>query len=122
MTPSAFHVDVELRKVKRLLRGKTDEEILELPRMRNPQKVAAQQMLAHAYLYTCYSSHHLAALVAFRMIELTINYGLSGMSAMAMGVYSIALCRYVSFFGINALRCVNETRLNHSLLQIQSSG
>ena len=91
-SPSLFQVKVAFYRIKRLLKGKTDNDLLGLPRMRQPQKIAAQQMLAQGYLCACNSSSNLAALFSFRMLELTLKFGLSAMSSMGFGVYSITLC------------------------------
>jgi histidine kinase len=93
--PSRAHVATAHRKVRRLLKGKSDEDILALPPMRNRQKVAAQQMLAQAYLYAAQTSVYLTELFSLRMLELTIEYGISAMSSMGFGVYAVMLSRYV---------------------------
>lgn len=91
--PSKFHVAAAHQRVKGLLKGKSDDDLLGLPRMRNPQKVAAQQMLSQAYLYAVVIRENLATVFSFRIVELTIKFGLSAMSTMGFGVYSISLSR-----------------------------
>ena len=93
MHPSKFRVAWEARRLKKLLRGLTDSDILKLPRMKDPKKLAAMQILNHVILYTVYATPNLSALVAFRMVELTIKSGLSAISCVGFVLYGTMLCR-----------------------------
>lgn len=92
---SRLRVYLEFRRVKSLLRGLSDEDILKLPRMKDPKKLAAMQILNHVILSTMYAAPNLSALVALRMIELTVKSGLSAIASVGFALFGTMLCRYV---------------------------
>ena len=93
LNPNSFCLFYEARKVRKLLHGLSDNDILQLPRMKDPKKLAATQILNHVALYTIYTMPKLSALVAFRMVELTMKHGISAISSMAFVLYGMILCR-----------------------------
>ena len=93
---SRLRVYIAARRLKSLLRGRSDEDILKLPRMKDPKKLAAMQILNHVVLYTMYATPSLSALLIFKMVELTVKYGLSAIASVGFAIYGTILCRYVS--------------------------
>ena len=94
MMPSKLRVLHEGRKLKKLLTGLSDVDILQLPRMKDSKKLAAMQVLNHFVLYTVYTAPNLSALVVMRMIDLTVKHGISAISSMGFVLYGMLLCRF----------------------------
>jgi predicted ATPase len=76
--PHIFHILHELIQCKRFLRAKTDDDILNLPKMRHNKKHAMRFMILAALFATYVSSSHVP-LIAFRAIKYTMRYGMSEM-------------------------------------------
>ena len=77
--PSKFHVLVGLVRCKQVLHGKTDESILRLAHMNDKRKHAAMRLMIYAMLFAFYSSAKHVPLIAFRLTENTLRYGMSEM-------------------------------------------
>lgn len=78
--PNLAHVCVELFRARRALRGKTDDELLSLPKMRSERKKAALKLLCQICGYAYISikqEEFLLAYAGLRMINLTMKYGKS---------------------------------------------
>jgi predicted ATPase len=87
-----FTIAVELLKVKMALRGKTNQDLLDLPPMRDESKIASSEIL-NLMLSCCYQAHSpYTALVAFRSALLTLKYGLHEGSSVAFALYGSMLC------------------------------
>lgn len=88
-----FHVFVHLMKIRRMLRGRTGDDILALPLMRNTDKIAAMKLLAllahHAYF--AHRPQHFAPLI-LRMSRLSLQYGVDRHSPSGFVAYGIILC------------------------------
>jgi predicted ATPase len=89
---SARRVSSEVDKMQRLTRGKTDESLLRLPLMTDPDKLAAMKMLNLIFLSAMMTRPLLAATVSLSMMRLTLKHGLSAMSSTAFVTYGMLLC------------------------------
>ncbi|KAI2506875.1 phosphorelay sensor kinase [Fragilaria crotonensis] len=89
--PRRHHVWYAIVKTRYLLHGKSDEMILRLSTMTNSRAVSAMQIMnvifASAYLHT----PMLAPLLAIRMVQLSLEYGLCAVSSVAFSVYGMLL-------------------------------
>lgn len=92
-SPSSWRVYAEALHVKRLLNGLSHEAILKKPRMKDAKKIGAMQVMNHVALTAVYAAPNLAALLSFRMVELTIKHGLSALSSVGFAFYGMILCR-----------------------------
>mmetsp|Transcript_7205 Transcript_7205/g.14468 ORF Transcript_7205/g.14468 Transcript_7205/m.14468 type:complete len:159 (-) Transcript_7205:1142-1618(-) len=77
----------EARSMKKLMRGKQQQHLLSLPNMSNFNKLAAMQFLNHALTLTYIWKPKLSPLIVFRMVKLTMRYGVCNLSSFAFGVY-----------------------------------
>jgi predicted ATPase len=77
------------RRVNKALLGLSDEDILDLPPMRDTQALAKMQVLNHIILYTFYAAPALSCLVIIRMVELTVKYGLSTISSVGFSFFAL---------------------------------
>jgi predicted ATPase len=87
-----FAIAVELVKVKMALRGKTNQDLLNLPPMRDKSKIVSSEIL-NLIVFNCYQSRspH-TALLCFRSVLLTLKYGLHEGSSLAFALYGAMLC------------------------------
>ena len=76
-------------RVRRLLRGKSNEQLLRLPMMTNLEKINAMRVLILLQSYTHLSRMETHALTCLKMVELTLEYGHSTMSPMAFAWYGV---------------------------------
>lgn len=79
----------ESQKVKRLLRGMSDEQLLRIPRMTNLTKMNAMKVLTLVNTHTVISRVELHSFTCLKMMQLTLEYGHSVMSAMAFAAYGM---------------------------------
>jgi len=91
--PSSLRLTWELFKIKRLLRGMSDAEVLKLPRMKDARKLAAMKIMNHVLLYMVYTKPPLSFLLSLRMVKLTIKHGLCAISAVAFVMFASAISR-----------------------------
>lgn len=90
--PSSFHVLITMRKVKKMLKKKTNEAILRLPMMKDPKKIAAMQVLNLSFMYAFSTGVRIiGTLMACRMIELTMEFCLTPVSCVSFSVYAAGL-------------------------------
>ena len=89
--PGKMRVMIEILKTKWMLRNKTSRQILNLPIMTNPDTIAAMRMMNLIYLYIFFTKPALTPLIATRMVQTTLKYGLSGMGSSAFGMYGMML-------------------------------
>ena len=82
------------RKAETALRGKTDEDVLSLPKMKDTQKLGSMKIMNHVLLYLVYERPYLAALVACRMVIMTVEYGLCALSSVGFTIYGVVISRY----------------------------
>lgn len=81
---------LEVFKTRRLLRGKSDEDILALPKMRNGRAIAVMSILHILYPIALMSHIEYTVVIACRLICLTLQYG---------------LCSYSTYTYHHTLRC-----------------
>jgi predicted ATPase/class 3 adenylate cyclase/GAF domain-containing protein len=90
--PSQFQVLTELVRVKLALAGKQPDAMLALPRMKNPQKLAAMRILMLATAPAYFEDQNLLPLLALRMVRLSARYGNAAHSAYGYVMYGLVLC------------------------------
>ena len=86
------HIGFKLVKVKLMLRGKSDQDILAIPLMRNEVTTAAARILVNQCNF-CFlkDEQKLGVYSALVALELMLNSGLNPHSACALTVYGVAL-------------------------------
>lgn len=83
-----YHAVIEFVRTKRLLRGKTNEMILRMPPMENPDKIAAMQMLNLIFPNAFHVEPVLFVLIALRLVRLSERFGLTAVSSVGFAAYS----------------------------------
>jgi len=92
--PRKYHALLAFVRTKRLFRGKTNEMILRMPLMENPDKIAAMQMLNLIFPNAFHVDPILFVLLALRLVRLTGLYGLSTVSSVGFAAYSSMLANF----------------------------
>ncbi len=77
----------EVAEVKKSFEGKNREDLLSLPTMLDAQKLAAMQFLNHALSLSFVFKPILNPIVVFRMVKISIQYGVCNLSAFAFACY-----------------------------------
>ena len=92
--PRKYHALFEFVRTKRLLRGKTNEMILRMPSMENPDKIAAMQMLNLIFPNSFHVDPILFVLIALRIVRLSVRSGLTAVSSVGFAAYSSFLANF----------------------------
>jgi histidine kinase len=88
---SANSIAVAVKRIKGMLRGKSNDVLLRMPLMDNPEKIAAMQMMNIMFLYAYIAVPTLAPLIAVRMVKLTLEYGLCDVSSVGFVTFAMLL-------------------------------
>uniref|UniRef100_A0A7S1YZJ2 Uncharacterized protein n=1 Tax=Ditylum brightwellii TaxID=49249 RepID=A0A7S1YZJ2_9STRA len=91
-SPDDKTVSAEYSKLKRILEGKTDTYILGLSAMENDEKNAAMQLLSFLVMYAVLARVKYLPLFSFRMVQLTLRYGVCKESAIGFASFGFLLC------------------------------
>jgi predicted ATPase len=96
--PSKARVLVFYWSTKRVLSKKSDEALLRLPFMTNPTKLAAMHVLNLMILSALYAKPKLFAQIIFKMVRMTVKYGVCAASCVGFAYFGTILCGYVKLF------------------------
>ena len=86
--PRRYHIAREMIRVWRLLKGKTNEMILRMPLMTNPDKIAVVQILNLLFPGAYRTRPKLWGLIVLTVVRLTMLYGLTPASAVGFAFYA----------------------------------
>jgi len=94
------HADIELglEEIKLALAGKTEAELIALPAMSDPEKLAAMKILASVMGAAYGAAFELMALMGFKLVDFSIKYGNTAESAFGYAIYGVILCELVEDF------------------------
>lgn len=87
-----LHVALAALKTRRMLRVKSNDTILKLANMSDPVKLAVMQILNVMFLNVYVTDPLIAPLIAIRMVNLSIRYGLSSLSSLGFAAYGVLSC------------------------------
>ena len=88
---TTFRFMMEFIKTRRMLGGKSMDEIMELPLMKRPDQLAAMRMMNILYLHAFTCRPELAPMLSFRIVQMSLQHGLSGMSSPGFSSYGMFL-------------------------------
>jgi histidine kinase len=80
--PGMLRCYIELQRIRYRVKNKTSESLLRLPLMTNERKLTAVHLLNQLFMYCCQSRPFLAPLLGFRVVSLTLEYGMSTTSCL----------------------------------------
>jgi predicted ATPase len=84
-------VMIEMRAVRKLLKGKSDEQLLRLPHLTSDRKLAAMKILQLMYFHVVLVRPTFAPFVTLKQLKLTLQHGLSVFASTAFSNYGM-LC------------------------------
>jgi len=90
--PTMVHVMLDLVKTKIKLSGKTNDKLKDLPAMTDEHKIAAMRIMADIASSSYWATPTLFPLVIFRMVNLSLKYGNTAISAFAFATYGVIMC------------------------------
>ncbi|MBC1221290.1 ATP-binding protein, partial [Nostoc sp. UCD120] len=91
-TPTLPQTLLGLAKTKLILGRKNPSDLLNLPTMSHPEKLAAMRILTSATNAAFFSSPALFPLLIFQQVNLSVQYGNTPLSAYAYACYGTLLC------------------------------
>jgi predicted ATPase/signal transduction histidine kinase/CheY-like chemotaxis protein len=89
--PNKLDVLFKLIETKLALAGKQIEDLIDLPQMTDPYKLAAMRLLSRAGSAAYFASPELMGLIALKQVNLSIKYGNSSVSSYAYAAYGLIL-------------------------------
>ena len=119
-TPNQSDIHLELDAITSLFAGKPTENLIHLPEMTEPDKLAAMQILSGITIAAYIAVPNLMPLLAAKQVNLSIHYGNALVSPFAYAIFGMALCGRVGDiesayqFGQLALRMLSRSN-SHSL-------
>lgn len=93
--PTCSDVELGLAEIKLALADKTETEIITLPAMTNSEKLAAMRILASVAGSAYGAAFNLMALMGFKLVDFSLNYGNTAESALGYALYGVVLCDLV---------------------------
>ncbi|CAB9497285.1 expressed unknown protein [Seminavis robusta] len=87
----------EMRKVRGLLRGKSNAQIMRMEMVKDEGKLAALQILNIMFMNAAISRPKFAPFIQLKAIQITMMYGLSNLSSFAFASYGM-LCTAIGRF------------------------
>ncbi len=93
--PSQEDLGVALAETKSILAGRNFEELIDLPLMTDPDKLAAMRILVSINTLALFIVPKLAPLIAFKLVDLSIKYGYTPESAFAYAGYGMMVSGFM---------------------------
>jgi PAS domain S-box-containing protein len=115
--PKQWDIKLSLARTKLGLAGKRIEDLIDLPEMTDPHKLAAINILAIVMVAAYLAFPELYLLMAFAEINLLVKYGNSPESAFVYATYGLILCGIVGDidsgyqFGLLALKLSERAKI-----------
>ena len=95
--PNAVHVFRDLGTTALALRGRSNDDLMALPLMTDPEKRAAMRIIADITSSVYWGMPNLVPLIVFRMVRLSLRYGNHPVSCFAYGSYGVLMCGVLGF-------------------------
>lgn len=90
--PGMVHVFRDLATTHMALRGRSNDDLMALPLMTDPEKRAAMRIIADITSSVYWGMPNLVPLIVFRMVRLSLAYGNHPVSCFAYGSYGVLMC------------------------------
>ena len=94
--PGQLDIQMALEETTSNLVGKRIEDLIDLPTMKYPEKLAAMRILSKIVSASYKAAPVLFLLIVLKQVNLSIKYGNASLSAYAYTVYGLVLCGVVS--------------------------
>ncbi|MEC4983866.1 MAG: AAA family ATPase, partial [Oscillatoria sp. PMC 1076.18] len=112
--PTPAYLNQELEKINLKLVSKNTQDLVELPEMSDPDKLAAMRILSSVWASTYLGVPELMPLNVLQQVNLSLDYGNTTISAFSYATYGLVLCAFVGDFDLGyqfgqlALKVVNK--------------
>lgn len=93
--PKPSDVEQALGETAVILNGKRIEELIDLPQMSDPYKLAAMRLLSSIFAATYIAAPELLPLTVCKQVDLSVQYGNASVSPFAYANYGLLLCGVV---------------------------
>ena len=90
--PHMGHVVADLARTWSALRGRSNDDLMALPLMSDPEKSAVMRIIADIMSSVYWGRPNLVPLLAFRMVRLSLRFGNHPVSCFAYGSYGVLMC------------------------------
>ncbi len=90
--PNMAHVLADLVATQIALSRYSEADLMSLPEMADPRKIAAMRTIAHITSSVYWGRPNLLPLIVFRMVRLSLRYGNNAVSCFAYGSYGVIMC------------------------------
>jgi histidine kinase len=101
--PNLLHVVSDLVATQIALSRYSSADLMSLPPMVQPQKIAAMRIIAHITSSVYWGRPNLLPLIVFRMVRLSLRYGNNAVSCFAYGSYGVIMCGVLGFMRKGAM-------------------
>ncbi|MEH2137524.1 AAA family ATPase [Nostoc sp.] len=118
--PSQSDIQLELDAIKSLIREKSIDDLICLPEMSEPDKLAAMRILSSITITTKIATPNLLSLLTYKQVNLSTQYGNAFVSPFSYAILGLILCEMIGDiesgykFGQLALRLLSQPN-THSL-------
>jgi predicted ATPase/signal transduction histidine kinase/CheY-like chemotaxis protein len=89
--PNKLDIIIALARTKIWLAGKRIEDLIDLPEMTNPDKIAAMRILSIMFSAAYFATPELFPLIVFKQVNLSVKYGNTPVSSYAYATYGLIL-------------------------------
>ncbi|MEG4838786.1 AAA family ATPase [Microcoleus sp. B9-D4] len=89
--PNKLDIIIALARTKIGLAGKRIEDLIDLPEMTDPDKIAAMRILSIMLSAAYFATPELFPLIVFKQVNLSVNYGNTPVSSYAYATYGLIL-------------------------------
>ena len=93
--PSKIGAYIAFQRIRKRLRHISDDAILRLPTMDDPEKLAVVHLLSILFRYAMVQAKELCPFLVEHAVRLTMDDGISVVSSLAFAMHGSILCRYV---------------------------
>ena len=90
--PGQLNIQLALEATTSNLVGKRIEDLIDLPTMKEPEKLSAMRILSKIVSASYKAAPQLFLLIVLKQVNLSIKYGNAPLSAYAYAVYGLVLC------------------------------
>ena len=90
--PGQLDIQLALEETSSNLVGKRIEDLIDLPTMKEPEKLAAMRILSKIVSASYKAAPELFLLIVLKQVHLSMKYGNAPLSAYAYSVYGLILC------------------------------
>jgi class 3 adenylate cyclase len=82
---------IELTKTLQILEGKTNEDLLNYPEMKNAEKIASMKIISDLNSSVYWARAELFPFIVFKSVELSVDHGNTKVSSFAYGTFGVIL-------------------------------